>query len=114
MPSTDQFTLLFAELNCCICPVAPSSVAELGETTTWGITVTAACALLEVEATLVAVTVCDPGWEGALYTPDELIVPVVELPPVTPSTDHVTAVLLEPVTVALNGDDAPTTRFTDF
>ncbi len=31
-----------------------------------------------------------------------LTVPVVEFPPVTPLTSHVTAVLLEPVTVAVN------------
>src|SRR5256885_11058779 len=36
--------------------------------------------------------------KGAVYTPDELTVPIVEFPPATPFTDQVTAVLVEPVT----------------
>jgi hypothetical protein len=37
-----------------------------------------------------------------VYIPLALIVPVAAFPPATPSTDHVTAVLLNPVIVALN------------
>jgi hypothetical protein len=37
-----------------------------------------------------------------VYKPEELIVPVVELPPATLLTDHATAVLLVPVTFAAN------------
>src|SRR5438445_8289731 len=40
--------------------------------------------------------------EGAMYSPVEEIVPTVALPPVTPATLQVAAVLLVPVTVALN------------
>ena len=36
-----------------------------------------------------------------------MIVPAVEFPPVTVSTDHVTTVLLVPVTVAVNCRVAP-------
>jgi hypothetical protein len=57
-------------------------------------TVTAAFALFVVSAMLVAVTVWLPTTAGAVYRPEELIVPVVEFPPATVSTDHVTAVLV--------------------
>src|SRR5271155_3726219 len=39
---------------------------------------------------------------GAVYWPVELITPTVELPPVIPFTDHVSAVCDVPVTVAVN------------
>ncbi len=68
--------------------------------------------MLEDCATLVAVTVCLPGDAGAMYLPDALIVPTVEFPPDTPSTDHVTDVFEEPVTVAVNCWEAPTVTFT--
>jgi hypothetical protein len=105
-PSTDQLTAVFESetvaVNCCPCPVDPSSVAEMGEIAVPVITVTEAFALLVVCATLVAVTVCEPGVGGAVYKPALAIVPTVEFPPLTPSTDHVTDVLLEPLTVAVN------------
>jgi len=65
-------------------------------------TVTAALAVLVESATAIAVTVTCSGCvgEGALYRPVAEIVPVWLLPPVTPLTCHVTAVLVEPVTVA--------------
>ena len=59
-------------------------------------TVTVALALLVMSATLVAVTVCVPAWEGAVYKPLAFTVPDPELPPLTLSTDQVTAVLLVP------------------
>ncbi len=37
---------------------------------------------------------------GALYRPAVVMVPFCALPPFTPDTDQVTAVLLSPVTVA--------------
>jgi hypothetical protein len=40
--------------------------------------------------------------EGTVYRPLVEMVPTVVLPPVTPSTDHVTAVFVVPVTVAVN------------
>jgi hypothetical protein len=46
------------------------------------------------------VTVFVPACDGAVYTPDEVIVPAVEFAPAT--TDHVTAVLLDPTTTAVN------------
>lgn len=51
-------------------------------------------------AVIVAVKV-DETVDGAVYIPDEEIVPTVELPPLTPLTCHVTAVLDVLVTVAL-------------
>jgi len=51
----------------------------------------------------VTVTVkADETTDGAVYMPAAEIVPTVELPPVTPLTCHVTAVLDVLVTVALN------------
>src|SRR5947209_3537436 len=64
--------------------------------------VTLALALLVVSATLVATTVWLPLAAGAVYRPEVEIVPVVEFPPETPSTPQVTAVLVEPETVAVN------------
>jgi hypothetical protein len=58
---------------------------------------------LEVSAALVAVTVTVLGEgrvEGAMYFPEESIVPRVAEPPAVVSTDQVTVVLEEPVTVA--------------
>jgi hypothetical protein len=66
------------------------------------ITVTLAEPLTVASAELVAVTVYAPTAEGAVYKPLELMTPVVLLPPATPSTDHVTAVLVDPCTVAVN------------
>jgi hypothetical protein len=52
--------------------------------------------------------VVEPGTVfGALYRPDELIVPAAALPPATPFTCQVTEVFVEPVTVALNDFVAP-------
>ena len=65
-------------------------------------TLTAAEALLLASATLVAVTVCEPVVAGAVYKPVLEIVPVVLLPPLMLSTDHVTAELVVPLTVAVN------------
>jgi hypothetical protein len=68
-----------------------------------GVTVTWAVALFVGSAALVAVTACGPPvWPGAVYKPMALIVPAVAFPPWTPSTDHVTAVFVVPVTVAVN------------
>ena len=67
-------------------------------------------------ATLVAVTVADPADgtdSGAMYNPDDVIVPVVELPPATPLTDHVTPVLLVPETVAVNCFEVPTCKLAE-
>ena len=42
------------------------------------------------------------GTAGALYNPAVLMVPTVELPPTILLTDQVTAVLVAPVTCAVN------------
>jgi hypothetical protein len=80
-------------VNCCVfdaITVAVEGVTEIVDTTTDALAVT------DVSAVLVAVTVCEPMAAGAVYTPAELIVPTVALPPPTLSTDHVTAVLENP------------------
>jgi hypothetical protein len=58
-----------------------------------------------VSATLIAVTVTEmleATLLGAVYRPLVEIVPVVELPPWTPLTNHVTPVLEVPLTLATN------------
>ena len=72
--------------------------------------VTALLPVAEESAELTArtVTVLEPGTvAGAVYTPDELIVPVAALPPATPFTCQATEVFDEPATVALKDCVAP-------
>jgi hypothetical protein len=72
--------------------------------------VTAPLAVAEELAALIArtVTVLFAGTTaGAVYMPDALIVPVAELPPVTPFTCQVTAAFDVPDTVALKACVAP-------
>jgi len=65
-------------------------------------------AVASAELTARTVTVLEPGTVlGAVYAPDELIVPVAPLPPATPFTCHVTEVFDDPVTVALKDCVAP-------
>jgi hypothetical protein len=78
-----------------------------------GVTVTVALALFVVSAPLVAVTVCVPACEGAVYIPVALIVPAVAFPPATISTDQVTAVFVVFCTVALNCILAPAAIFAE-
>ena len=59
--------------------------------------VVSACAIAETETVVV---VGNSG--GAVYRPVVLIVPLVASPPTTPFTCQVTAVFVEPVTVAVN------------
>jgi hypothetical protein len=70
-------------------------------------------AFLVVSATLVAITVWLPASDGAVYNPAAAMVPTLEFPPVTESTDHVTAVFELPCTVAANCACPPTGRLTD-
>ena len=70
-------------------------------------------AFLVVSATLVAITVWLPAWDGAVYNPVAAIVPTLEFPPVTESTDQVTAGFEVPCTVAVNCACPPTGRLTD-
>jgi hypothetical protein len=78
------------------------------------LTVTVADPLFVLSATLVAVTVCWPVVDGAVYKPDAEIVPTVLLPPVIASTDQVTAVFDVPVTVAWNCCAWPVLIVADF
>jgi hypothetical protein len=76
-------------------------------------TATVALAVAEVSATLAAATVWLPVCAGAVYRPVAMIVPVVEFPPATPSTDQVTAGFVLFATVAVNCVVAPTTTFAE-
>lgn len=70
-----------------------------------GVTLSDTVAERLLSAAEIAVTVSDSVPEtvvGAVYNPADVIVPTVELPPEMPETSHVTAVLLEFVTVAVN------------
>src|SRR5215472_1524855 len=75
------------------------------------VTVTGAVSVVagELVSTAVIVTVAGLGvpFAGAAYNPVASIVPCVESPPLVPFTCHVTAVLLDDVTVALNCCDLP-------
>jgi hypothetical protein len=74
-------------------------------------------AIFAVSATLVAWTATvfgEGGTAGAVYIPLEVMVPTDEFPLATPFTDHVTEVLLLPVTVAVNCTVCPTTALVDW
>jgi hypothetical protein len=87
---------LTVAVNCCRPPVATVATAGETETDTFAgpTTVTVADADLVLSAALVAVTVSVPGVPGAVYMPLAVILPR--------DADHSTAVLLAPLTVALN------------
>jgi hypothetical protein len=114
VPLTLHVTDVFVEfttvaVNCCA--AAGATVTLDGATLTvtgggaGGETVTVAEPMAVGLAALVACTVTVAGLgiaAGAVYNPEAEIVPTVALPPATPPTLHVTAVLLELVTVAAN------------
>ena len=65
--------------NCCVCPALSVAVVGVTLTATAGISVTVAVADLVESAWLVAVMVtvcCDVMLAGAVYSPDELTVPM--------------------------------------
>lgn len=112
-PFTNQSTEVFVvpltvAANCFVPPGA--NEAEVGETATdtvagGAVIETEAFAALVVSALLRAVTVTvgvAGTAAGAVYTPLDVMVPLVELPPATPLTSHVTAVLVVPETVDVN------------
>jgi hypothetical protein len=69
-------------------------------------------AVAPAELTARTFTVLELGTvAGAVYAPDELIVPVVLLPPATPFTCQVTEVFDDPVTVTLKDCVAPARTF---
>src|SRR5437762_8079343 len=111
-PLTCQVTavlLVFCTVavNCCV-PPAPT-VADTGEivtrTTAAGVMVTCAEADFVGSACDTAVTATVAGFgttAGAVYRPERDTVPTAALPPLTPLTCQVTAVLLVFCTVAVN------------
>lgn len=69
-------------------------------------------AVASAELTAPTVTMLELGTVvGAMYKPDEFIVPVAALPPSTPFTCQVTEVFVDPVTVALKDCVAPIRTF---
>jgi len=121
LPPTVPFTiqptavLLVPEteaLNCFDCPTC--TLALVGEidtdTLSGGSTETTALADADVCTTLCAVMVMVPDGAviGAVYEPDEEIIPVAEFPPTVPLTSQFTLVLVAPDTEALNCCDCPT------
>jgi hypothetical protein len=88
-----------AAVNCCVCDAVIDAVVGVNEIDT-GLSVTIAVADLVVSATLVALTVtivCAVTVEGAVYSP----APEIDPAP-TGLIAQVTAVLLDPVTAAVN------------
>src|ERR1700687_92252 len=71
-------------------PEAPGSACDMACTVT--VVVLLLCCGVELTGTAL----------GAVYSPPELIAPVLDAPPVTPLTCHVTAVLGDPFTIAVN------------
>src|SRR5579864_6813053 len=124
-PPSAPFTIQFAAvllvpetvaLNCWECPTGRLTLSgeTAIETAAAGTdtTDTEALAAALAFATLCAVIVMVPGSAivGALYKPDEEIVPAVELPPIFSLTSHLTALSPVPDTEALNCSDCPTPR----
>ena len=91
--------LFTVAVNCCVCPAVSVVLAGLTDTATAGVSVITAVAFFVESAELVAVTVT-VCWllteEGAVYSPEELMLPVLGL------SVHFTAVLLVLLTVAVN------------
>src|SRR5579864_4859106 len=124
-PPSAPFTIQFAAvllvpetvaLNCWECPTGRLTLSgEMAiETAPAGTdtTDTEALAAALAFATLCAVIVMLPGRAivGALYKPDEEIVPVVELPPIFLLTSQLSFLLLVPDTEAWNCSDCPTRK----
>ena len=115
-PFTCHVTAVFVEpvtvaVNCCVAPVCTD--AEVGAMVIpTVVTVTVADADFVVSAceTAVTVTVPEGAVAGAVYKPEVEIVPTVVFPPVVLFTCQVTAVFVEPVTVAVNCCVAPVCR----
>jgi len=73
--------------------------------TAGAVSVTMAMAFFVVSACETALTetvVVVGNTAGAVYSPVELIVPLIASPPAAPFTCHVTVILVDPVTVAVN------------
>lgn len=111
-PFTCQITAVFVVFvtvatNCCVNPTC--TAGDLGLIATLmaagAVTVTVAAPAFVVSACEIAVTVTVPPvgtFAGAVYKPDELIVPMLAAPADVLLTCQVTAALDVPVTVAVN------------
>jgi hypothetical protein len=119
LPPVTPFTCQVAAVLLLFCTVAVkgreapvATLAEVGEIEmlTGAVMVTTAEADLLVSACAMALTVTAAGLgtlAGAVYRPVVEMVPVLLLPPVTPFTCQVAAVLLVFRTVAVKGREAP-------
>ena len=96
--------------NCCDRPMPTVVVDGVTETETGAVTVTPADADLLGSETLVALTATATFGTvlGAVYRPVLETVPVLEPPPATPFTAHLTELSAAPTTVAVNCWDCPT------
>ena len=103
-----ELSLTVAE-NCCVCPTGTEALVGEIETKMPESIAMAAWAERVGSAALTANTVIVPegAVAGAVYNPEEEIVPTVKFPPAMPFTVQVTAVFDVPVTVALNCWAAP-------
>jgi hypothetical protein len=118
IPDTSQFADVLvvpetAALNCCDWPACKLAfMGEMETETVAGVIETIALADAVGCATLCAVTLTglDGTDAGAVYVPDEEIVPTVEFPPRVPFASQFTAVLLVPEIVAVNCWDWPTCK----
>jgi len=93
--------------NCFVRPVVTVAVLGLTVTTTaaGAVTVTTAAPVFVVSACEVAITVTVPPvgtFAGAVYKPDELMVPMLAALAEVLLTCHVTVVFVVPETVAVN------------
>lgn len=100
-PVADQVTEVLLKpvtvaVNCCVSPVTKEADVGLIVTALFGLLLTCTVAVADFvgSATLVALTVTLPVVDGAVNKPEEETVPAL--------ADHVTAVLVVPVTVARN------------
>ena len=98
-------------LNCWLC--LTGTLANAGDTETEIGSATSdigALAIADRRAALFAITATVPDGMvgGAVYNPDDEIVPMVEFPPTTPSTVQITRVSLVPDTEAMNCCDRRT------
>src|SRR5437868_14583794 len=108
LPLTDQLTAVLLvpdaiAVNCCDCPSWRLVLEGESETETEGVaaivTVALADALGWTELCAVTITEVDGTAVGAVYTPEEEIVPTVAFPPATPFTIQIRDLKRVPDTV---------------
>ena len=122
VPLTNQWTAVFVvpettALNCFDCFTWRLTLVGEMETATPDAALIETVALPEALFTarlraLTTTAVYDGTFAGAVYQPDEEIVPTVEFPPTIPLTDQLTLLLSVPRTVAVNCCDWFTCKVT--